>query len=212
MSTRIAELIVAVGLLLLSLALMWNVLAGDLIIGWIKGRGPGAGMWPFWLSVGMALASVWTIVRWVRGTTPESRNEEPYIDPEHFWLVAVSFASLTVMVAAVYIVGTYLAIALFMLFYLKAVGRHRWGITILMSIGTPLFIYFLFEWQLTKYLPKGLTPFEDGFLFLDNYRYDFVNWWNSLGTGSGGSGGVILLGVDAINHLAGLKGLLTGAK
>ena len=210
MSTRTAELLVAVGMLLLSLALMGNVIAGDLVIGWIKGRGPGAGMWPFWLSFGMALASAWTILRWFKGSTPESRNLEPYIDPEHFWLVAVSFLGLTAMVVLVYVVGTYLAILLFMGFYIKAMGRHRWGITTIMAIGTPLFIYFLFEWQLTKYLPKGLPMFEDAFLYLDNYRYAFVDWWNNLGQGSGSSGGVILLGVEISNHLAGLKSLVMG--
>jgi len=209
MSTRIAELLVAVGMLLLSLALMLNVLSGDLVIGWIPGRGPGAGMWPFWLSLGMVLATAWTILRWFRGTTPESRNDDPYIDPQHMWLVAVSFIALTAMIVLVYIVGTYLAVGLFMAFYLKAVGRHPWGITTAFAVGTPLFIYFLFEWQLTKYLPKGLPPFEEAFLYLDNYRYALVEWWSSRGQG-GSSGGVLLLGVEVSNYLVGLKSLVMG--
>ena len=66
MSTRTAELLAGIGLLVFSLVLMWTVYTDGLTIGWVDGRGPGAGVWPFWLSLGMALTSVWTVVRWFR--------------------------------------------------------------------------------------------------------------------------------------------------
>ena len=164
----------ALGMLGLSLALMWSVVADDLNIGWVEGRGPGAGVWPFWLSLGMALTSLWTLVRWYRGATPESRNEAPYIDPDSFGLVIVSFIALTVMLFLVGIVGTYIAIALFLGFYMRFLGKHTWRMTITMCVGAVIFIYFLFEWQLTKYLPKGWPIFEDGFLWIDNYRWEYL--------------------------------------
>ena len=68
MTVRTAELLMAITTLLVSLGLMLNVYTDDLSIGWVSGRGPGAGMWPFWLSAGMALASVATLVRWARNT------------------------------------------------------------------------------------------------------------------------------------------------
>jgi len=181
MSTRMAELLVAFGLLLFSLGMMWNIWTGNLVIGWIPERGPGGGMWPFWLSFGMALASAWTLWRWYRGTTPESRDETPYIDPDHMGLVAISFISLTVMVILVDIVGTFIAVAVFMGFYMRVIGKHGWGITIAFILGTPIFIYVLFEWQLTANVPKGWPMFEDGFYWLDDYRWQFVSWWNGRG-------------------------------
>ena len=66
MSTRTAELLMGIGLLIFSLG-MWSIYADGLNIGWVDGRGPGAGVWPFWLSLGMALASVWTLARWFKG-------------------------------------------------------------------------------------------------------------------------------------------------
>ena len=81
MSTRNAELLMAIGMLVFSLGLMWNIQSDGLVIGWMEERGPGSGLWPFWLSLGMALCSVWTMVRWFNGTTAESRDETPYIDP-----------------------------------------------------------------------------------------------------------------------------------
>ena len=89
MSTRTAELLMAIGMLVFSLGMMWNIHNDGLVIGWVPERGPGSGVWPFWLSLGMALCSVWTLVRWFRGITPESRNHSPYIDPESLGLVAV---------------------------------------------------------------------------------------------------------------------------
>ena len=181
MSTRTAELLMGILMSVFSLSLMWSVWSDGLNIGWVEGRGPGAGVWPFWLSLGMALVSIWTLVRWFQGATPESRNEAPYIDPKSLVLVVVSFVALTAMIFLVGIVGTYISIALFLGFYMRALGRHSWGVTIAMCVGTVIFIYVLFEWQLSKYLPKGWPMFENGFLYLDNYRWDFVSWWNSRG-------------------------------
>ncbi len=174
MSTRTAELLAGIGLLVFSLALMWSVYADGLTIGWVDGRGPGAGVWPFWLSLGMALTSVWTLVRWARRTTPESRDESPYIDSDPLALVATSFIALTAMIFLVSIVGTYIAIALFLGFYMRVIGKHSWGMTTVSVIATVIVIYFLFEWQLTKYLPKGLPIFEDGFLWIDNFRWEYL--------------------------------------
>lgn len=174
MSIRIAEFWMGIALLVGSLGLMWSIHSDGLSIEWIDGRGPGAGVWPFWLSAGMALASVWTLIRWFRTQTPESRDLSHYVDPESFGLVAISFLSLTAMLVLVGIVGTYISIALFLGFYMRFVGKHSWKIVWSFVIGGPLFIYFLFEWQLSKYLPKGWPMFEEGFLWIDNYRWEYL--------------------------------------
>lgn len=174
MSTRSAELLMGIGMFVFSLSLMWSVWSDGLNIGWVPERGPGAGVWPFWLSFGMALASLWTLVRWFKQATPESRNEDPYIYPHSLGLVLISFIALTLMIFLVNIVGTYIAIFLFLGFYMRVLGKHSWRTTLLMCFGAVFFIYFLFEWQLTKYLPKGLPIFEDGFLWLDNFRWKYL--------------------------------------
>ena len=33
---------------------------------------------------------------------------------------------------------------------------------------------FCSSWQLAKYLPKGLPVFEDAFLWIDNYRWEYL--------------------------------------
>nr|WP_281248131.1 tripartite tricarboxylate transporter TctB family protein [Poseidonocella sedimentorum] len=163
----------AIAMLLLSLGLMLNVYSDGLRIGWVDGRGPGAGMWPFWLSLGMALASLATLIRWFTGATPESRNLDPYIAPETLFLVGVSAASILVLLILMNLIGTYLSLVLFMFFYVRILGKHTWFTTIAMMIGTPVFVYLLFEVALTKYLPKGLPFFEEIFLVIDNLRYEY---------------------------------------
>ena len=173
MTTRMAELLMALATLAVSLGLMANIVLDDLSIGWIEGRGPGSGMWPFWLSLGMALASFATVVRWFLGVTPESRSTEPYIARETLFIVSVSMVALLLFLLAITFLGTYLALIGFMFLYVRVLGRHSWTTTWGMVIGTPIVVYLLFEVALTKYLPKGLPIFEDAFLWLDNFRYEW---------------------------------------
>jgi len=56
MSVRTAELLMAILLALGSIGLM--VKSSELSIGWIEGRGPGSGVWPFWLAVFMGVAAM----------------------------------------------------------------------------------------------------------------------------------------------------------
>lgn len=53
---RIAEFVMAVVMAVFSLYLMWKSM--ELPIGWLPGRGPGGGAFPFWLSLGMFLCCV----------------------------------------------------------------------------------------------------------------------------------------------------------
>ncbi|SHL43302.1 Tripartite tricarboxylate transporter TctB family protein [Roseovarius marisflavi] len=171
MSVRMAELMMGVCTLLISLGLMWSVTSNDLTVGWIEGRGPGAGMWPFWLSVGMALASIWTLVRWMRGITAESRNNDPYIDPETVFIVGITVAAIFFLLVLTSVIGLYFSMMLFLLFYIKFIGKHKWPVTMTVVIAMPVAIYMLFEVALNKYLPRGWPFFENIFLHIDDFRY-----------------------------------------
>lgn len=145
----------AIVTVVISIALMMK--SADNNIGWVLGRGPGAGAWPFWLSAILLLASLLTLLRWFLRATPESRNTEPYIDPEARYIVGITAAGLVLLLLAIHGIGMYLALMLFMLFYLKFMGGHTWTLTVSMVIGTPVFIFMLFEYALTIPLPKGIS-------------------------------------------------------
>ena len=155
MTVRTAELLMAIILGLCSIGLM--VKSAELNIGWIEGRGPGSGAWPFWLSVGMLLSCLTTAARWFRGTTPESRSLDLYMSSETVVVVGISAGAILFLLVMTHLAGLYVALMLFLLFYLRFVGRHSWLLSIVLTIAIPVFIFCLFEWALKIPLPKAWT-------------------------------------------------------
>ncbi len=155
MTVRTAELLMAIICALCSIGLM--VKSAELNIGWIEGRGPGSGAWPFWLSAGMLAMSLLTVFRWFRRITPESNSTEVYMSRETLVVVGISAGSILFLLVATHLVGIYISLLLFLLFYLKFVGRHSWSLTIVLMFGIPVFIFCLFEWALKIPLPKSFT-------------------------------------------------------
>lgn len=155
MTVRTAEIVFAVILAFCSIGLM--IKSAELNIGWIDGKGPGSGAWPFWLSTGMLLCCLWTIVRWFRKTTPESVSLEPYISRETAVVVGISAFSILGLLVLTQWAGIYIALPVFLLFYLKIVGHHSWALTLTLVVCVPVFIFCLFEWALKIPLPKAFT-------------------------------------------------------
>ena len=144
----------AVVLAIVSTGLMWK--SAELPIGWIPGEGPGGGAFPFWLSAGMLLCCIWTIVRWVR-SRHRTDDGTPYMDKDTLRVFLTGSLSLTVMIGSIYLVGVYGAIPLLLIFYMKYIGRHSWPVTASLAVIFPIVTFFFFEIALTITLPKGLT-------------------------------------------------------
>jgi len=164
---RRAELVMAICLAVLSLYLMWK--SAELPIGWLRGEGPGGGAFPFWLSAGMFLSTLAVMVRWFRRSSPPSRATEAYMDGQTLRVFFIVAGSLTVMIAAIHWVGVYIAVAFYLFFYTRFVGRHSWVTVGSLALGTPVVLFFFFEIALRITLPKGLTepwfyPLYDMFL------------------------------------------------
>jgi len=155
MTVRVAEILVAIILALCSIGLM--IKSAELNIGWIEGRGPGSGAWPFWLSTGMLLCCIWTIVRWFRKITPESVSTEAYISRDTALIVGTSAFSILALLVMTQWAGIYVALPVFLFFYLKFIGRHTWALTLSIVVAVPIFIFCLFEWALKIPLPKAFT-------------------------------------------------------
>ena len=155
MTVRTAEITAAVILALCSIGLM--IKSAELNIGWIEGKGPGSGAWPFWLSTGMFLCCLWTIFRWFKGVTPESRSSELYITRDTAIVVGTSAFSILFLLGATQWLGIYIGLPIFLFFYLKFIGGHSWPLTLSLTICVPVFIFCLFEWALKIPLPKAFT-------------------------------------------------------
>jgi len=155
MTVRTAELLMAIFLALCSIGLM--VKAAELPIGWVKKSGPGSGAWPFWLSAGMLLCCLWTIVRWFRGITPESRNTNIFVSRTALYVVGVTVTSLVVLLILSHTVGMYFGLLLFMAFYLRVMGGHSYTLSISLAILVPVIVFLFFEWALNIPIPKGIS-------------------------------------------------------
>lgn len=164
---RRAELVMAVVMAILSIGLMAK--SAELPVGWIPQEGPGGGAFPFWLSAGMLVCCGWIIVNWIRRSSPVSRSEESYMDGHSLAIFVTAAGSLAVMIGLIHVIGVYFAVPLFLVFYMRFVGKHSWPLSGALAVCIPIAAFFFFEVALRITLPKGKTeplfyPLYDMFL------------------------------------------------
>lgn len=165
---RLGEITTAGVLALLSIYLMYK--STSLPIGYISGQGPGGGFWPFWLSFIMLLTTGWIAVNWYRRTSPPSRSEEPVLDAYGWKMLFLVGGGIIGFAVLIPIISMYGAIAVFLLYYLKFLGRHGWPLTLILVICLPIGFFFFFEGAMRITMPKGL-PFTEPFY---NVLYDII--------------------------------------
>lgn len=164
---RRAEIITAGLMALLSIYLMYK--STELDIGYIKGEGPGGGFWPFWLSAGMLVTCVWIAINWVLKKSPPSQSEEEYLDSYGLRMLLLVGGGVTGFIALCHILGFYGAILVFLIYYIRFLGRHTWPATLAIATGTPVVTFLFFDIAMRIVLPKGyLEP-----LFLPLYDFFF---------------------------------------
>ena len=152
---RRAELVTAAVMAAFSIYVMWK--STELPIGWIPEEGPGGGAFPFWLSLGMLVASVLIFARTWRGLTPESQSTAPFIPPSIRPLIYSVVIALTAMIAGIHVVGVYFSVPVFLAYYMRVLGGHGWRITAAVSLSVPVVTFLFFEKALLIILPKGIT-------------------------------------------------------
>lgn len=148
---RRAESLIALGLMALSGYFMWY--AAMLPIGWIEGAGPGGGAFPFWLSALMLVSSGVVFARSVLAGDTQTL----FFRSETFRSVVLVVVALTATVAVIPWAGAYVALAVFMVWYLRFFGEQGWGLALIMMVSTLVFLFFFFEVTLKILLPKGWT-------------------------------------------------------
>ena len=77
--------------------------------------------------------------------------------------------ALTLMIGAIHVIGMYFSIPVFLLYYVRMIGRHGWPVSLAVSLSTPVVGFLFFEIALRITLPKGYTeplfyPLYDIFL------------------------------------------------
>ncbi len=166
---RLAEIVTAGVLALLSIYMM--VKSTELNVGYIRGQGPGGGAWPFWLSAIMLLSTIMIAINWARRTSPPSQSEEPFLDAHGKKTLLQVAGGLFGFIALTNIISMYGAMCLFLIYYLKFLGRHTWLLTLILAISLPIGFFFFFEGLMRITMPKGLSFTEPFFNVLYGIIY-----------------------------------------
>ena len=144
---RTADLAAAAVLMLVGGVVIFDALR--LGIGW-GSDGPRSGFFPFWLAVIMTITCALIIVQALR--RPDSGS---FVSREALRPVLAVLAPATAMVIVMQVTGLYVAAALYMAFYMRWVGRHRWSTTIAVSVGLSVVTFMIFERWFLVPMPKG---------------------------------------------------------
>ncbi len=167
MTVRTAELLMAILMGAFSIYLMYK--STELEIGWIEDEGPGGGAWPFWLAAVMLVSCLGILYNWYRRKGRIASSDKIYIEPHVLMDVTSVTVALIIAVGLFSFIGIYGSLPLFLIFYLRFLGKHSWRLTTLLAISIPVVIFFFFEITLKIILPKGITEP----LFLPLYKMFF---------------------------------------
>jgi hypothetical protein len=155
MTVRTAELLMALLMAAFSIYLMFK--SAELPIGWIEEEGPGGGTWPFWLATIMLISCGGILFNWFFKKGKIATSTKTYIEGHVLGDVAAVAGSLIVTVALFPLIGVYGALPLFLVFYIRFLGKHSWTLTAILAVVIPVVTFYFFEITLKIILPKGYT-------------------------------------------------------
>lgn len=150
---RLADLIVAA-----LLALLGGVVLSDAIrlgIGWGL-EGPASGFFPFWLAVlliAIALAVLGQALLRPPARTFASRAQLGQV--LRVLVPVAGFVLVTDPPGPPGGLGLYVAAGLYLAVYMRWVGRHRWPLTVAVSVAVPVVTFMVFERWFLVPMPKG---------------------------------------------------------
>ena len=148
---RKAEIFIA--FLLIAIGVITVVDSVRLGFGWGM-SGPESGFFPFYLGVGTILCSLLILFKVF---TKHKAGTEKRLMPQGaltpiLWVLIPA----TAMIVISEFVGLHIAAALYLAFYMRAVGRIGWVTTILVSLLVPMSLYIAFDKLFLVPLPQGL--------------------------------------------------------
>jgi hypothetical protein len=90
-------------------------------------------------------------------------DRSPFVERAQLRLVAIVLLPLIAYIAALQVIGIYVASAIFIGVFMMAIGRFSWWKSLVVGAGISLVFFWIFELQFQVPLPKG--PLEHFFGF-----------------------------------------------
>jgi putative tricarboxylic transport membrane protein len=144
-----AEVIVAVAIFLVGVVMMMD--SQRIGMGWAV-EGPEAGYFPFRTG---AIISISSVVIFLRALFGKHRNHELFVSWDSFKRVLYVLIPAVFYVVVTQFIGIYVASALFIGGFMRAMARFSWPKVILVSVGISVLLFWMFEIQFMVPLPKG---------------------------------------------------------
>ena len=148
-SARSVEIVVALAVIAFATVLIVD--ARRLGTGWAS-DGPEPGFYPFYVGLIMGAAALAVLVQQWRARAGASLA---FVDPGKFRPVLAMLLPSLVYVAAIFVLGIYVASALFLFAFMKWQGRIATIKALLLAIAIPLLTFVLFELWFKVPLAKG---------------------------------------------------------
>jgi hypothetical protein len=150
-SVRVWEIVVAALFLVFGAVLLWD--SRRLGSSW-GSDGPQAGYFPFYIGVIICIASAINLL-----TAIGRANHGPFVTWGQLRMVLVVMVPYTVYVALianpVYSLGIYEASVIFIAAFMRVLGKYSWAKMALVSVGSMVVFFLMFEIWFKVPLPKG---------------------------------------------------------
>jgi hypothetical protein len=153
-----AEIIMATFWVALSVALLLEIRVNPGTrqpIGWESGVGPQAGWFPYYLAVIMLICSLIVLVPKVVRAVREGLADEPFISVDGLKAILWAIGPMLLFVVTLPWLGFYLGSTIYLVYYLRFVGKHSWKLTLSTGILFSVAIFVTFEMALKLSLAKG---------------------------------------------------------
>jgi putative tricarboxylic transport membrane protein len=163
-----AEIIMATFWAALSVALLMEiqVIPGTKQpIGWESGVGPQSGWFPFYLALIMLVCSLIVLLPKVLQAAKEGLESKPFVTVEGLVAVLWAFGPMFVYVVTIPWLGFYLGSTLYIIYYIRFVGKHSWTLSLSTGVIFSVSVFLVFEKALKLTLAKGfIEPVLNMFL------------------------------------------------
>ncbi len=147
---QVVEAIVAVSIVLVGGVMMMDALR--IGIGWAS-DGPQGGYFPFRTGAILSIAGVVILLRALFGK--QRRNQQLFVSWDRFKMVLAVLIPTVLYVLATQFIGIYVASAVFIGGFMRAIGRFSWPKAIVISVAISVMLFWMFETQFLVPLPKG---------------------------------------------------------
>lgn len=156
-SYRSVDAVVAFLFMALSCVVMWD--SWRVGAKWVS-DGPQAGYFPFYIGLIMFIASLGTLVTAIVTKTP---NLNTFVGKSQLRSVMSVLIPTAAYVALIPYLGLYVSGAIFIAFFMVAIGKYNIVKAIPVAVGVPVALFILFEIWFLIPLPKGPVEAALGF-------------------------------------------------